>query len=117
MGSIRESVLLLLLVHKDRTEHAATRLLTQVQVNPEAGAKAYEEYVKVRYPYLETTKQREHEETIKRLNEAVKAGPLVVRQMGDNKMKSHMKKKIDRISPDTGAPSRLMKKIGRSMPL
>lgn len=119
MGSLRESILLMLIIQKDRIEHAASRMLTQSQVNPEAGPKAYDEYVKIRYPYLETAKKREHEDTIKQLHAAVGKGPIVIQPLGDPSVKSRMYKKIERAEHEQAAEvsSRLMSKIGRSVPL
>jgi hypothetical protein len=94
-------------------------MLTQAQINPGEGPKAYDEYVKIRYPYLETAKKREKEDTVKVLLEEVSKGPLVIRPMGDPAVKSKLHTKIHRTEhADAHATSeRLMKKIGRSMPV
>lgn len=113
----------MLIIQKDRTEHAATRLLTQAQINSEAAPKAFEEYVKVRYPYLEVAKKREHDDAIKALKGAVKSGPLIVSPMGDPMVKSRLHKKIERSDGSSGGSegkevsSRLLSKIGKVMPL
>lgn len=109
----------MLLIQKDRIEHSATRMLTQAQINPEAGPKAFDEYVKIRYPYLETAKKREHDEAIKMLKDEVGKGPLVVSPMGDPTIKSKIYKKIERTEHEnaTAVASRLMSKIGRAMPV
>jgi len=109
----------MLIIQKDRIEHAATRMLTQSQINPEAGPKSYDEYVKIRYPYLETAKKREHDDAIARLNAEVKKGPMVIRPMGEPNIKSKLHKKIQRsdLEKPSDVSSRLMKKIGRSLPL
>lgn len=112
--------MLMLIIRKDQIEHSATRLLTQAQVNPEAGPKAFEEYVKTRYPYLETAKKREHDDAKMRLFEEVNKGPLVITPMGDPAVKSRIYKKIERAEQHEDAAavgSRLMKKIGKAMPL
>ena len=119
VGSLRESVLLLLLVQKDRIEHAATKMLTQAQINPEAGPKAFDEYIKIRYPYLETAKKREHDEVINILKSEVGKGPLVITPLGDPSVKSKIYRKIERAEHENAAEvaSRLMTKIGRVMPV
>lgn len=122
MGSLRESALLMLLVRKDQIEHSATRLLTQAQVNAEAAPKAFDEYVKLRYPYLETAKKREKDEAISQLMAEVKKGPLKITPLGDTAVKSRTYRKISREQVPTteeanAVGSRLMGKIGRSIPL
>lgn len=116
MGSLRESVLLLFIIRKDEIEHAATRLLTQAQVNAEAAPKMFEEYVKLRYPYLETAKKREKSETIKMLLAEVNKGPFAIRPLGEPTAKSKLYKKVQR-NTDPEVTSRLMRKIGKSVPV
>lgn len=116
-GSLRESVLLLLIIQKDRIEHAATKLLTQSQVNAEAAPKAFEEYVKIRYPYLETAKKREKEATVNTLLSEIRKGPLVISPMGTPAMRSRMQSKVQDRQEDSATNSRLMHKIGRSVPV
>jgi hypothetical protein len=118
VGSLRESVLLMLIIHKDRIEHAATRLLTQSQINPEAGPKAFDEYVKIRYPYLETSKKNEKDTAVARMLSEIQKGPLSIRPMSDTSIKSKTYKKIARADHEnaTAVASRLMSKIGRVMP-
>jgi len=109
----------MLIIRKDQIEHAATRLLTQAQVNPEAGPKAFEEYVKLRYPYLETAKKREKEKAIETLLKEIERGPLVVTPMGVAPVKSRIRHKIDRaeLGDAREVSSRLSKKIGGIVPL
>jgi hypothetical protein len=118
-GSLRESILLMLIIHKDRIEHAATRLLTQAQINPQAAPKEFEEYVKVRYPYLETAKKREHDESIKMLLDEVKRGPIVIRPMGNANISSKLYKRIKKHDEASAraVTSRLSKKMGGAVPI
>jgi hypothetical protein len=108
--------LLLLIIRKDEIEHAATRVLTQAQVNSEAAPKMFEEYIKIRYPYLEVAKQREKDEAIRMLLAEVKKGPFVIQPMGEPKLRSKLHKAVQR-NTDPGVTSRLMSKIGRAMPV
>lgn len=108
----------MLIIKKDQIEHGATKVLAQAQVNPEAGVKAYEEYVKIRYPYLETVKKREKDDAVSKLLSEVNKGPIRIRPMGDTTQKSRLYKKIEKPTKEEGAAitSRLMKKIGRAIP-
>jgi hypothetical protein len=112
----------MLIIRKDQIEHAATRLLTQAQVNAEAAPKVFEEYVKIRYPYLETAKKREHDDAIKQLIAEVNKGPLTITPMGDPAVKSRLHKKVEKAdvlpaSSSGKVSSRLLSKIGKAVPL
>jgi hypothetical protein len=108
----------MLIIKKDQIEHGATKVLAQAQVNPEAGAKAFEEYVKLRYPYLETVKKREKDDAVSKLLAEVNKGPIRIKPMGDTSVKSRLYKKIEKPTVEDGKAitSRLMQKIGRSIP-
>jgi hypothetical protein len=94
-------------------------MLTQAQVNPQEGPKAYDEYVKIRYPYLETAKKREKDETISRLLAEVNKGPLRITPLGDTSVKSKLHTKFMKTQSErtSEVASRLMRKIGSVMPL
>lgn len=100
-------------------EHEATRVLVQAQLNPEAAAKAFEEYVKIRYPYLETEKKREKDGIVKQLFDEVKRGPLVVTPMRDSgDVRSRLRKKAEpAVAAQPGRTDGIMRKLGRSVPL
>lgn len=84
---------MLLLHRKDQIEYEAERVLVQAHVNAEAAVKAFEEYSKFRYPYLETSKKKEKDATIAQLLAEVKKGPLVVTAArGSSSVKSRMRK-------------------------
>jgi len=109
---------MLLLVKKDEIEHAATRVLTQIQIDADAGVKAYDEYVKLRYPYLESAQKRDKEKVIDQLYKEVRQGAMSVAPSKMEQVKSRMKSKVKRVDEDS-VPNikRIMTKVGRSIPV
>jgi type VI protein secretion system component VasK len=117
VGSLRESVLLMLILHKDRTEHAATRMLAQMQADQKSGIKAYDEYVKIRYPYLENAKTQEKNVTLDALKKFVGSGPIAIEPLNNNvQSKLRKRAKFVTANPDNETTGRLMSKIGKSVP-
>lgn len=56
----------------ESTEHARFRALAQVMIDKEKGVEAFDEYMKVAFPYLESVKRRDREVYIKELQQWVK---------------------------------------------
>lgn len=75
-GSIRESVLLQALMMQENIDHAKFRALAQVVIDQTQGIEAFEEYMKLAFPYLETVKKRDKEEVLRVMLEEIKKGPL-----------------------------------------
>lgn len=114
-GSLRESVLTLLQMKLETIEHARFRALAQIIIDKEKGVDAFEEYMKIAFPYLEATKKQERRHVIEKLQKEVYKGPIAVTPMEMPKMKSRVSTaKSARTSPQSPAEEkRLYKKIGR----
>ena len=93
-GSLRESALILLLMKLENIEHAKFRAQAQIFMDHEKGVEAFEEYMKIAFPYLESVKKREKADHIRALEDWVKTGPLKITPMLSPKMQSRMKHKI-----------------------
>lgn len=96
MGSIQELVLTLLLMKREQIEHARLRALAQIQIDPKQGMTAFEEYMKLAFPWAETVKKRETAAHMKLLEAEIKKGPLAVTAARDEtkKMRSRLKAKV-----------------------
>lgn len=82
----------------ENIEHAKMRALAQIQLDKEKGVEAFEEYMKVAFPYLERNKKREVENIADILNKEVAKGPMKVRPMErERKIKSKLKSRIKRV--------------------
>jgi hypothetical protein len=81
-GSLRESLLTLLLLRKDYIEYARFRALAQIMIDKEKGAEAFEEFRKAAFPWVDTQKKREKDEHIHLLEREVLRGGLRVTPMG-----------------------------------
>lgn len=92
-GSLRESVLMLLLMKQETIEHARFRALSQIVIDKEKGVEAFEEYMKIAFPYLEATNRRDRDKYIAMLNQEVRKGALRVHAVQEPKGKSRMKQK------------------------
>lgn len=98
-------------------EHARFRALAQILVNKEKGAEAFEEYMKLAFPYLEASKRRTNAEAIKILEQEIKRGPIAVKPQTPTHLKSKIRNRIEQAKPHTKEASRIYDKMGRSMPL
>lgn len=99
-------------------EHAKFRAQAQIQMDQEEGITAFEEYMKIAFPYLESTKNREKADHIKALESWTSQGPLKITPMLSPSMQSRMKHKIiARDSKrDPESANRLYEKIGKTRP-
>lgn len=118
-GSLQESALILLLMKLESVEHARFRALAQVQLDPESGIKAFEEYMKIAFPYLEASKQRDKTDHMALLAREVARGPLTVTAVseppkGRSKLKTRM---VKRSKPQTREEhASLYQKLGNTIP-
>ncbi len=95
LGSLREWVIILLLHRLEDIEHARLRSVVQVLVDKESGAEAFEDYMKIAFPYLEGRKRLEKEEAHESLMNWVKSGPMTVTPMQEpKKLKSRLKERV-----------------------
>jgi hypothetical protein len=67
------------LMQEETVEHAKLRALSQILIDKSKGIEAFEEYMKVAFPYLETVKLRDKENMKKVLADWIAQGPLGVR--------------------------------------
>lgn len=116
-GSLRESVLILYVLQKDLVEHAKFRALAQLLVDKDKGMEAFDEYRKVHFPWLETQKKKDKDVHVERLMREIKSGGLMIRPLGDTRVKSRLKSKLSPPSMGTTAADRLYKKLGMSIPI
>ena len=59
-------------------EHARLRALAQLLVDKDKGVEAFEEYMKLAFPYAEATKRKEKDDYIKRLKSEIGRGAIRV---------------------------------------
>jgi hypothetical protein len=115
-GSLRESVLILLLVKQETIEHARFRALAQITVDKEKGIEAFEEYMKIAFPYLAASKKKERGEHIKYLQQEVSRGALAVRAVSQPTLKSRVAAAKNRTQPQSPAEEkRIYRRIGRAI--
>lgn len=75
-------------------EHARFRALAQILISKEHGTEAFEEYMKLAFPYLEATNRKRNEEAIRVMEQEIKRGPLVVKPQQTTVLKSKMQSRI-----------------------
>jgi len=107
----------------ENIEHAKFRAQAQIHMDKEKGVEAFEEYMKIAFPYLESVKKRERSDHIKALESWTKQGPLKITPMLAPRMQSRLKHKIVEVDRDRD-PKRdpkkandLYKKLGKSLPV
>lgn len=102
----------------ENIEHAKFRAQAQIFMDQEKGVEAFEEYMKIAFPYLESVKQRDKADHIKALEQWVKKGPLVVTPLTMPKLQSRMKRKAVDTEKKLGKGSdELYKKLGNIVPI
>lgn len=116
-GTLRESVLILLKMKLEAIEHARFRALAQIVVDKEKGVEAFEEYMKIAFPYLEATKKQERKSHIERLMKEVGKGAMAVRAMPTPQLRSRVSAaRMARSKPQsTAEEQQLYRRIGRTL--
>jgi len=97
-GTLQESVIILLLMKIENIEHARFRALAQLIIDKDSGVKAFEEYMKIAFPYMEASKREErnkHIELLKREMGFFKHG-IGVRALPQPKVRSRVKTQVSR---------------------
>ena len=117
-GSLQESVLILLLMRLESIEHAKFRALAQIYIDKDKGIEAFEEYVKIAFPYMKAIKDRSKDAARNELQSWVGKGQIMVRPMAAAKGQSKMKAKLSkRTVPQTREQAEaLYKKMGNVVP-
>ena len=77
-------------------EHAKFRALAQLEIDPKAGVEAFEEYMKIAFPYLEAIKGKDRDEILKVLKAEVARGAIQVTPHLPPKMTSRLKTRLTR---------------------
>ena len=101
-------------------EHARFRALAQIIVDKEKGVSAFEEYMKIAFPYLEATKKRDRKDVIERLQKEISNGPIAVTPVKTPNLKSKVAAaraaRGSRTNPQTSDQEKsLYRKIGRHL--
>ena len=107
---------MLLVVKLETIEHARFRALSQIVIDKDKGIDAFEEYMKIAFPYLEATKKRERSDHIKILQQEVGRGAIMVKPVQQPTMRSRVVSAKARSQPQTRAEEkRIYQRIGRSL--
>jgi hypothetical protein len=75
-------------------EHAKFRALAQIQISKKEGVEAFEEYMKLAFPYLAAVKQQKHAQAIKILEAEIKRGAFSIRPQAQPLMRSKLQSRI-----------------------
>ncbi len=90
-GSLQEWVLTLLLLKKEEIEHARELAFAQIFVNKGKAQEAWETYQKIARPYIQTAQSEQKQDSIKKLLEEVKRGPLGIRPLWQKPVRSRLR--------------------------
>jgi hypothetical protein len=93
-GSLQEWVLILTLYRLEDIEHARFRALAQVTIDKDKGIEAFEDYMKVAFPSLESRKKEQATEAHSALKQWVGTGPIKVTPLQMPKARSRLKERI-----------------------
>lgn len=108
-GSLRESLLMQYVLKRDLIEHARFRALATAITNKDKASEIFEEYRKEAFPWVETQKNRDADNTKRLLQEEVKRGALGIRPLWEatKKVRSRMRTRIiEAERPDPPVPQR-----------
>lgn len=110
---------MMLLVKQESIEHARFRALAQITIDSEKGVEAFEEYMKIAFPYMEAAKSRDRAEFIQKIQEEVKRGPIVVTKVEEPRGRSRLKtRKVTRQKPlQREEAERIYDGMGSSIPI
>lgn len=106
----------MLVMQKEEAEHAKFRALAQLQIDKEAGAKAFEEYFDTAFPHIKKEMQQSDMSLAQLLQKEVTKGGLAVHRMSsEKKVRSRLKHRYER--RDTELADKVMTRVGASMRL
>lgn len=86
----------MLLMRLESIEHAKFRALAQIEIDPKAGVEAFDEYMKIAFPYLDAMKRRDQKGLMEQLKQEVARGAIKVTPVMPTKMKSRLKTRLIR---------------------
>jgi hypothetical protein len=112
------------LLKRELVEHARLRALATAIINKEKSVEAFDEYMKTAFPWLETAKGRDRQDTIRILQDEIKksAGGFAIKPLWETggKVRSRLK---TRVVEGSGPPrskkdmDALYKKLGKTIPV
>lgn len=111
---------MLFVLKKEQVEHARLRALAQAVISKDKGKEAFDEYMKVAFPWLERTKQREKSDHVRVLLEEVKKGGLSIKPLWEERMRSRLKHRvIERpvVQKSREEMNQLYSKLGKAIPV
>lgn len=111
---------MLFVLKKEQVEHARLRALAQAVISKDKGKEAFDEYMKVAFPWLETQKKREKSDHVQVLLEEVKKGGLSIKPLWEQKMRSRLKHRVlEREAPQKTREEQnaLYAKLGKVVPI
>jgi len=85
--SLREVALTYFLQVRDDIEHAKLRASVQALIDPSKAKEAFDDYMRIAFPYLETVKQRDKNTLLEVLSQEVAKGGLTVTEIDTGKRK------------------------------
>jgi hypothetical protein len=108
---------------RDEMEHARLRALATAIINKEKAVEAFDDYMKAAFPWLETQKHRDRQDSIKLLNEEIKrnAGGFSIKPLWaeKNKIRSRLKTKVveGSIPRSKKEMDSIYNKLGKTIPV
>jgi len=124
-GSLRESVLIVVLQRLEDIEHARWKALVQILVEAsqndvKQGLKAWEQYTQIAFPYLEAQKKQQSKHIKQLMDQEMSRGPVAVTSLLPNRrVRSTLKQAASEAAPGR-VPVNLRdfyNKLGRSIPV
>ena len=92
----------MLLMRLESIEHARFRASAQIIIDKDKGVEAFEDYMKIAFPYLDALKRRDRGEFLKALNKEVARGAITVTPVMPTRIKSKLKTRmVQRSKPQT----------------
>jgi transcription termination factor NusB len=107
-GSLQEWALIFYLDRLDDIEHMKFRALATLQLDKDAGGKAFEEYMRCAFPSLARKKEEEKKNIQKVLKDWTKMGPLKVIKQEELTIRSRMRARASKV--DNALVDRVIKK-------
>jgi hypothetical protein len=87
---------MLLMMKLETIEHARFRALSQIIIDQEKGVEAFEEYMKLAFPYLEAVQTRDKQKLLDELKREVKRGPMMIRPLPELRARSQLKARSEK---------------------
>jgi hypothetical protein len=119
-GSLRESILIHLWLQREQMENAQTFALLQTLIDKDKGIQAYEEYKKVRFPWIETSREADKMKQLARLEQEIRKGALSITPMRDERtqVRSRLKAKVIAVDEKKRAQlDKVYRQMGKVVPI